>query len=399
MKPIKITIQGGYLDCQLYRGWLYLWTFDGRLCVYDWERLVDSFIVLEKDKLALRLSFKEGSFLYRHHILEILQDRELKTLFVEKFNSLNEYSFVISERSLRQFLIGEMDVPSLSLPIDTEIYNSILYYATDNGLFKSNAHKTDGNPVSSKPTKLWDARILSLKADKFPRMAISAGDDGLFELSISNVEERLDDLRVVERNISKISDRHSSFSNYSNLSIYSSSLSSKSYLALFAWKESEEHAREVRRVYSEIFDSTIIFGDESDNLSWGVDGKIFRATPKGFNIIEFNNNSRQHFFLKKKDYKKQLKRESVIGGTSAYFGNIVEFENGLTVIQTDGGRLTISQPVTRWRVYPRSNNYANQLHILLDNRIEIYAFNHDYFITQKDKELGIDYIDEKKRRN
>lgn len=399
MKPIKITIQGSFLDCQLYRGWLYLWTFDGRLCVYDWERLVDSLIVLEKDKLALRLSFKEGSFLYRHHILEILQDRELKTLFVEKFNSLNEYRFVISERSLRQFLIREMDVPSLSLPIDTEIYNSILYYATDNGLFKSNAHKTDGNPVSSKPTKLWDARILSLKADKFPRMAISAGDDGLFELSMSNVEERLDDLRVVERNISKISDRHSSFSNYSNLSIYSSSLSSKSYLALFAWKESEEHAREVRRVYSEIFDSTIIFGDESDNLSWGVDGKIFRATPKGFNIIEFNNNSRQHFFLKKKDYKKQLKRESVIGGTSAYFGNIVEFENGLTVIQTDGGRLTISQPVTRWRVYPRSNNYANQLHILLDNRIEIYAFNHDYFITQKDKELGIDYIDEKKRRN
>lgn len=397
MKPIKITIQGGYLDCQLYRGWLYLWTFDGRLCVYDWERLIDSLNVMEIDRLALRLSFKEGSYLYRHHVLEIFQDSEFKDLLVEKFNNLNVYRFVISERSLRQFLIGEMDTPSLSLPIDTEIYNSILYFATDNGLFKTNAHKTEGNPVSSKPTKMWDARILSLKANNYPRMAISAGDDGLYEMSISKEEVRYDELKEVERNINLISDKHSSFSNYSNLSIYSSSLSSKSYLALFAWKESEEYAQKFRRVYTKILDSSVIFGDESDNLSWGVDGKIFRATPNGFNIIEFNNNSREQYFFKKKDYKKQLNRGSVIGGTSAYFGNIVEYENGLTVIQTDGERLSIFQPVTRWRVYPRSNNYANQLHVLLDNRMDIYAFNHDYFIPQKDKELGIDFFDDETR--
>lgn len=391
MKPIKITIQGSYLDCQLYRGWLYLWTFDGRLCVYDWESLIDSFNVLENAKLALRFSFKEGSYLYRHHVLEILQDSEFKNLLVKKFNILNEYTFVISEHHLRQFLIGEMDIPSLSLPIDTEIYNSILYYATDKGLFKSNAHKTEGNPVSSKPTKLWDARILSLKANNFPRMAISAGDDGLFEMSMSKEELKYHGLIQVERNISKISDKHSSFSNYSNLSIYSSSLSSKSYLALFAWKECEECIKTYRREYTEILDATLIFGDERDNLSWGVDGKIFRVNPNGFNIVEFNNSRRDQLFFKKKDYNEPLRKGSVISGTSAFFGNIVEFENGLTIIQTDGEHLSISQPVTRWRVYPRSNNYSNQLHVLLDDRMEIFAFNHDYFLPQENKELGIDF--------
>lgn len=394
MKPIKITIQGSYLDCQLYRGWLYLWTFDGRLCVYDWERLIDSFNVLENEKLALKYSFKEGSYLYRHNVLDIFQDNEFKNLLVEKFNNLNEYTFVISEHKLQQFLIGEMDTLSLSLPIDTEIYNSILYYATDKGLFKTNAHKTEGNPVSSKPIKLWDARILSLKANSFPRMAISAGDDGLFEMSMSKEELNLFNLMAVERNISKISDKHSSFSNYSNLSIYSSSLSSKSYLALFAWEECAENTRKYKRVYSKILDSSLIFGDERDNLSWGVDGKIFRATPKGFNIVKFNNKGRNQLFSKKKDYHKQLNRGSIIGGTSAYFGNIVEFEKGLTIIQTDGERVSINQPVTRWRVYPRSNNYGNQLHVLLDNRMEIFAFNHDYFLHQKDKELGIDFLDD-----
>lgn len=393
MKPIKITIQGSYLDCQLYRGWLYLWTFDGRLCVYDWERMIDSLSVLENDKLALKFSFKEGSYLYRHSVLDILQDTEFKNLLINKFSNLYKYTFVISEHNLRQFLIGEMDTPSLSLPIDTEIYNSILYYATDKGLFKSNAHKTKGNPLSSKPTKLWDARILSLKANNFPRMAISAGDEGLFEMSLSREDVESIDLKEVERNIIKISNKHSSFSNYSNLSIYSSSLSSKSYLALFAWKEYDEYSRKkYKRVYKETLDSSLIFGDEKDNLSWGVDGKIFRATPNGFNIVEFNNNKRNHLFSKKKDYDETLNGASIIGGTSAYFGNIVEYEEGLTIIQTDGERVSINQPITRWRVYPRSNNYSNQLHVLLDNRMEIFAFNHDYFLPQNDKELGIDFI-------
>ena len=29
MQPIKLTIQGDYYDCQIYRGRLYLWTFNG----------------------------------------------------------------------------------------------------------------------------------------------------------------------------------------------------------------------------------------------------------------------------------------------------------------------------------------------------------------------------------
>ena len=85
----------------------------------------------------------------------------------------------------------------------------------------------------------------------------------------------------------------------------------------------------------------------------------------------------------------------VINGGTTYFGNIVELEDKIFIIQSDGKTITIPGPITRWRVYPRSLNYENHLHVILDDRIEIYSFNHDYFLNQKDKEIGIEFIQKK----
>lgn len=399
MKPIKITIQGSYLDCQIYRGWLYLWTFDGKLCVYRWSDLVDSLVENEADKLAFKFSFKDGNYLYKSSLMELFCDSDFMSLLRQKFQKIENYRLQISEKHLKDFLIAEMDTPSNALPIDTEIYNSILYYSTEEGLFKTNAHKKEGYPVSTKPSKIWDARVLSLKANRYPQMALSAGDDGLYEIATGNNNDDFTGLTKVETNIHRVSELHSSFANYSNLSIYSSSLSGKSYLAMFNLTESVFGFNTAKRDYSKEIDSSEIFGEESDELSWGVDRKIFRVNKNGFNIVSFDNFNEDAMFTKRDGFKQSLKKSKIIGGASAYFGNIVEFENGLSVIQTDGQSLTINQPVTRWRIYPRSINYENQLHVLLDNKMEIYAFNHDYFIPQYNKLLGLDYREIDKRRN
>jgi hypothetical protein len=46
------------------------------------------------------------------------------------------------------------------------------------------------------------------------------------------------------------------------------------------------------------------------------------------------------------------------------------------------------EPVN-WRVFPRSKHYANHLHVVYDDRLEVWSFNHDYFLDQKKKRLGI----------
>lgn len=391
MKPIKITIKGSFLDCQIYRGWLYLWSFDGRLSIYDWNSIVDSLCEDPSDELAFKFSFKDGNYLYKQSLMELFCDTDFMALLIEKFQKIEPYKLTISENRIKDFLIGEMETPSGQPPIDTEIYNSNLYYCVDDGLYKANAHKIRGNPVSSKPIKLWDARILSLKANRYPQIALSAGSDGLFELSVAREDEFIN-LRNVDKQIHQVSERHSSFANYANLSIYSSSLVGSSYMALYNWRE--DNFGNAKREYSDMIDSSDIFGDNLDDLSWGVDGKVFRARGNGFNVVSFNNYEEHKRFNKQKDFKKNLTKGRIIGGASAFFGNIVEFENGLRVILTDNSVLDINQPVTKWRIYPRSLNYENQLHVLLEDEMRVYAFNHDYFISQIDKVLGIEYKDE-----
>lgn len=399
MKPIKITIEGNYLDCQLYRGWLYLWDFDGKLEVYDWNKLMDNLAGYENSGLPFTCAFKEGNKLYRHALDEFLLDDDFRNLLQTKFKNLEQIDFNITREELSEALIGALDTPTSRLPIDTEIYSSTLYFCTEKGLYRTNARKRERYPVSTKPKKLWDARALSIKASMYHQIAVSAGEDGLYELSGSRKRDyllrSLPHNREVERDILQISDSHSNFANYINMSVYNSSLIGSSGMALFDWIVPNNSPKSGYRCFSKVIEASEIFGDDDEGLSWGVDGKVFRVTPDGFDIVSFNNYKENMRFVKQTKYRSNLNSGQVIGGASSYFGNIVEFENSLVVAQTDDEFITINEPVTRWRVYPRSMNYENQLHVLLEDRMEVYSFNHDYFVNQKEKKIGMEYKSEK----
>jgi hypothetical protein len=55
---------------------------------------------------------------------------------------------------------------------------------------------------------------------------------------------------------------------------------------------------------------------------------------------------------------------------------------------SDGTYYNIPGEVTRVRIFPRSLNYENHLHVIHNNTLEIYSFNNDYFVDQKAKDLG-----------
>lgn len=80
MQPVKITLRGDYYDCQIYRGRLYLWTFDGTLKVYNWNDLVHSFIRKETDKIAMTFCFLDGNYLYKSSLIELFKDSDFNEL-------------------------------------------------------------------------------------------------------------------------------------------------------------------------------------------------------------------------------------------------------------------------------------------------------------------------------
>jgi hypothetical protein len=68
------------------------------------------------------------------------------------------------------------------------------------------------------------------------------------------------------------------------------------------------------------------------------------------------------------------------------------FKSALKKGCEDGNVTVIPGEVVRWRVYPRSKNYLNHLHLVYEDRLEIYSFNHDALVNQETKKIGIEYI-------
>lgn len=403
MQPVKISIQGDYIDCQIYRGRLYLWTFDGKIKVYKWYDLINSLPNSKRDALSLKFCFLDGNYLYKSDLVELFHDSDLKKILIDKFSVLSKQKYELSEKQVNKFLYGEQGTPNNTLPTDTEIYGSILYYITEQGLFSTTAHRDNHKyPVSTKPTKLWDCNLLSIKANKYPQLALSGGDEGLFEFDMSSEFRSKWNLKDPVQ----ISKKHSSFANYTFWSIYNSSLSESSYMALFDLKKVDDAVLEdvfdygkskfQREFKGEIAEKKIFKTQgERNNLSWGIDDKIYRATENGFEIVRFKNNPNkdkgEEQFRQLQNVNLQGWKGRVIGGGTSYFGTIVECENALIVLLSNGQTKTIEGPITRWRVYPRSMNYQNHLHVIKDDRIEIYSFNQDYFLDQNEKLIGLEH--------
>jgi len=387
MQPVNITIDGNYYDCQIYRGRLYLWTFDGVLKVYDWNELVQSFIKKDTDKIAMTFCFLDGTYLYKSSLIELFKDDDFKKLLLKKFAVVEKANFHLSEKQLAKFLFGQQDTPTGILPTDTEIYSNRLYFIHEKGLFSGSAHrrKSDKFPVNSKPSKLWDCNLLSIKANKYPQLALSGGNEGLFELNMAKCLPS--NLERVEKTspIFQVSKEHSSFSNYLSLDIYNTSLVENSFLARFKWEKTQDE--ELQRNFNTSVTMFKVKG-KKHFLSWGVEDKMYKVTDSGFEIINY---SKTDEFTEPKSVDLYDWNERIINGGTAYFGNIVECENTLVIIKSDSKPFNIQGPITRWRVYPRSKNYENHLHVILDNEIKIYSFNHDYFLNQEEKEIGIQF--------
>ena len=72
-----------------------------------------------------------------------------------------------------------------------------------------------------------------------------------------------------------------------------------------------------------------------------------------------------------------------------HLGVVVELEHALVVYPSRGEPVTIPGEPVNWRVFPRSRHYANQLHVIWEEHLEVWSFNHDYLVDQQNKLLGV----------
>jgi hypothetical protein len=78
----------------------------------------------------------------------------------------------------------------------------------------------------------------------------------------------------------------------------------------------------------------------------------------------------------------------VVSTGTAPFGTVLEMDDRMIVLRSDGEIEVFPGEPVHWRVFPRSEHYSNQLHIIYEDYVDIISFTHDYFVNQQEKIFG-----------
>lgn len=388
MSPVKLVIFGEYWDSYLYRGRLHLFGLDSSLLTLDWNQLVEGLGVPEDLILAAECAFRRSDYFYsdRDQWSLLFRDPEIKALILGKFNRLAELKLVVEPASLKRFAIGQQDSPFPFPHTDLTIYNKKAYACSSLGVFEANCDGKTKAPVSSRRRTLWDAGALCV-ALSYGTAAIAAGAEGLYRLPI--------DYRYSENGMEpvRLSNHACNSCFWLYYSILGTSQVSKSFLADYSKRavEGSNFKLELNRLIPE----DDIFG--SSGFTWGLQDKLYQVHDRQLLALRYEP-WRDEKHATDSDFSKltpmtvtDISRDSIVSASAALFGAVIETDDALRVIESNGNFLSFVGEPTSWRTFPRSTFYGNQLHVIWDDRLEIISFSGDYFVDQKEKAIGIRY--------
>lgn len=386
MQTLKFTIEGSYWDTQIYNGRLYLFSRDGSIQTLDWDRVNEFVKIPERSKLAFDIAFQKSSIIYDYTNNCIVSDNEIRGVLENKFRALKLCDDLkLSRAGINSLLIKEQDNVFPFPHIDSDIYKNRLYVASKSGVFKSGCSKANVLPVSKRLEKLWDCPSTSISAN-YGNLAIAAGDQGVFELEIEKSDYFGWNRFPTPFQVSGL---HCSEVEWSYYSIFCSSHVSNGYLAYQRQQPTDQVSVNDDSMTSiRIIKSGQLFDHEG--YTWGTKDKIYQARNNGIHIKTFDpfKLSDEPFFEARTFIPFQAWKGDLVSAKVASFGTILELDNALVVIKSDGSIDTIEGEPIHWRIFPRSTNYENHLHIIYEDRMEIHSYNHELFVDQKQKSAG-----------
>jgi len=423
MRALRVSIPGEFYDSQIYDGRLYLWGIDGSFLTIDWNLLVDKISIPKELKTALSFSLQYGDNLYRNLLM---QDLEVKQLMQYKFQKLSELAIELDQRDLNNSVIGQQDNPFPFPHADSAVHYKTIYAGGQSGVSALSCSVGRGRKQSIEPAKrLFDMPTLSISASHLT-LAVAAGNEGLFDYSlISNNTRKHGEPR-------QLSDKHCNLARWLYPSIFGSSYFNEGYFAdfkeskrsrarkeqlsqnfvqlvlpktsetsLFEEDENERSVRKSKREFKGLISSKEIFSgskldenriSEGDStFTWGVQDKICSITGSSIKLAGYTSQSKpnQQKFNDLGFVKMDELSGEIISADSSLFGVVIEKENGLLIINSSLESQFLEGEPVNWRVFPRSISYTNQLHVVYEDALHIYSFNHDYFVDQSTKKMGI----------
>ncbi len=388
MQPIKVSITGHFWDSYAYQGILYVINIDGSVSMYDQSSLIHSLGVPSTLRIVSTCAFFRGDYLYGKKWSLIFSDDDVRNILTSKFDSLARMHLEIDPVDLDNAFVIRQDLPFPFPYSDILIYSKTLYCAAQEGLFSASTDRNRKFPVQRKAQRLWDAPLLSMSAS-YQALALAAGEDGLWELKLNF----LDDSDTINR----LSSDNTMKTSWLSYSILSTALGDGGTLAEFSIDDNTSPQMSYRYRSDNIGEDRSFIGTKSvedifhmNGLVIGSHDKIYMITNSEISSVRYQPWKGNHSdrFVPMLSIPTRIDSSSVINASVAHFGVVLEMDDSLVILLSDGQIFPIPGEPVNWRVLPRSKYYTNQLHVVYEDRLDIWSFNQDYFVNQDTKILG-----------
>lgn len=392
MHPVSIVVKGNFWDSQVYSGELTLFDVAGALHRIDWSKVIDDLATHNPQiQTALRVAFVDSDLFYTDKVRKILRDPQIDKVIRTQLRDLGALS-VEADRNDWVRHWKTIDTPFHFLPTDTDIYYNYLFAAGDEGLYSA---PRSAAASTRRRHRHHDGRLLQIKASlKNTALAAAGGADGLFEF-----EYETDPSKVLSKgqNLAEIPCNACDWALQSIMAWGNEA----AYLASFREFKVPRSKRRHRSFDRILRQEQMLDGQDlpvsQRGRMWGSHEKVFCIEDGKLEVLDYepppvqNEGSQARGgarFSRRGNVGLHLKSDDIVSTGTAPFGTVLELDEKIVILRSDGKTETFDGEVVHWRVFPRSENYSNQLHLIYEDHIRIVSFMHDYFVDQEKKLTG-----------
>lgn len=393
MRSVKLKLLGKFWDSQIYSGELILFDDAGSTLWLDWASALDEIAQqFPEVQTGMRVAFADSDLFYNNKVRKILFDPQIKAPILTQLESLASRDYEVSiERSA-----VKKDSPFDFLPVDTEIYYHTVFAGGESGLFSARRSQFSER-WGEDAERHHEGRVFQIKAsDRFTSLATAMGDDGLFEFEVS--PQGNEDILSGETNLSP---RPCSACDWAFQSVVGWTADSSFFVNYFS--TSKAGASRPDRTFDRVVDGNHFFGGQpTSGVIWGAREKLYNLTAAGIDVADYVPKQRRkkavsdtfHPEAGGPSYDSRGKIDTAVSvdafvsAATAPFGNVIELDDEIVVVRSDGEIERFPGEAVHWRIFPRSTHYSNQLHIVYDEYLLVVSFVHDYFVDQDSKLAG-----------
>lgn len=270
---------------------------------------------------------------------------------------------------------------------DFDIHQNRLFYCNSDGVFKLNLSEFDRELNKYAVNKIWDAHVQCIRIGEKGRVAMSASQDGLFEFDTDEMIGAIDIEREVDRNIHQITPKHSLSCRWSYGNIWNTSATGDNslfeYLSIQESSEKPHIQFKGEHTEAEIFDNKealVFLAEKTKNIYRFKTGQLSKVKYRQSKKKDIQFDSETLVYSMDQFEDPIIKFSCVAVPADKEKINIYIFETSTRIFAVRENRGVIyssdqGEIIVGWRVFQRSKNYLNQLHIIFEDRMEIITFN------------------------